>query len=139
MKKFRALVLASMVAASLALAPAALAAGKAPQGNGLSMLTDDEHFSNIACDDAALTDILIPAGNTGWAVGETEAHYVLQSIGGVLTATFPDGSSDTYAFSQSYGRKSGVTDIVTCVADYGHTHDGVTESGQMTFVLARTW
>lgn len=136
MRTLRTVVIVSVVVGSLALAPAAMAAGKAPMGKGLPWLTADYHFSNLGCDNG-IDDFLV-AGNSGWTV-DPDSHYVLAGVAGALTATFPDSTTMNYEFSQSFGNKSGKTESISCTADFEHTHDGVHEVGVMTFDLVKIW
>jgi hypothetical protein len=148
MRLVRFFVAAAVVLASTAAFGAtALAAGKAPQGNGLSFLIagdPEEHFTNLVCDDQTqdIEDFLVPrGGNPGWllATDGEERMYVLTSISGAITVSVPGSDPETYNFSQSFGNRLGKTDVLTCTGEFGHTHDGVTEQGPMTLVLARIW
>ena len=141
MKRIRTLVAATLVAtATLTLPASAYAAGKAPAGNGLGLLTGqtDIHLSNLACDDAGVTDMLVArGGNAGWVVG-TDGMYVLQSISGTGTVTFP-GGQETYEFSQDFGNKSGRTQSLSCEAHYRFDGGDVVDAGHMEWTLVKIW
>jgi hypothetical protein len=131
----------SLIVASMVIAPAALAAGNAPQGGkGLTYLVGDHHFSSPDCPtDDTITDILVSGGIAVWVVGDTDAHYVLQSMSEEFIRTYPDESYEVYSSTRTFGKKSGKGEAVTCTADFSETHDGVSEEGQITFSMVRIW
>ena len=93
--------IAALLTASLtALAAPAGALADTPPGTGL---VTDESFS---CDNGA-TIIVHSAGPSSWI---DDAHYVVAS----RTLTFTDGSTDV----QTLGDKTGLTDTITCTAQF---------------------
>lgn len=139
---FRIVIATLMVALTMAGGSAvAYAAGKAPGGQGLVWLMNqtDIELSNLECSDPTVTDVLLPrGGNATWVVGEPDRMYVLKSISGTGTVTFPDGS-ETYSFEQSYGHKTGKATLVHCGVDYAIAYDDIVDTGHMEITVAQIW
>ena len=91
--------LVAVVAVSALAAPAG-ALADTPPGNGL---ISDHQFD---CDNGA-TIIVHSAGPSSWI---DDAHYVVTS----RTLTFPNGTTDV----QTLGEKTGLTDTITCTAQF---------------------
>lgn len=141
MRVLRSFVLTSALVGSLLAAPAALAAGKAPVGKGLSPLSEQQDITitNLVCDDATITDHLVARGGlVGWVVGDPDRMYVLTSVSGAGTVTTPDGSTP-YSFQQSFGQKSGLGETLACSMDYVLAHGDVIDTGIMEVDMVRVW
>jgi hypothetical protein len=132
MRAIRTAVIVSALVGSLAAAPAALAAGKAPAG-GVFPLTgqDDIVVTNIVCDDATITEVHVARGGiTAWVLGAPDRMYVLTSLAVV---------SDDGSFTQHYGQKRGLKTVVECTMDYTILAPGWEQSGVMTATMGRVW
>lgn len=142
MRSLRLVVVVSVVLGTFAFAPAAMAAGKAPGGQGLfNLQADDPTAHDLVCSDAGITDIRVPGnGTNGWVVGDPDRHYALLSISGEFTLAFQDDSVQVFSFSETYGVKAGKTSSVDCSLEYGPTVlDGVTQAGHLDFTIVRIW
>jgi hypothetical protein len=139
MRTLRSLVIVSTLVGSLALTPAALAAGKAPGGNGVFDLTEQEDIviTDLVCDDATITAVLtVRGGLAAWVPGDPDRLYVLSGVSGVTTVATPDGT-ETYPFAQRYGRKAGRTTSVECSLNFASSDGAMT--GYMNIGLVRIW
>lgn len=93
---------AALLTASLAaLAVPAAALADTPPGAGL---VSDDSFS---CDNGAAIIVHSAAGPSAWI---DDAHYVVTS----RTLTFTDGTTDV----QTLGEKTGLSDTITCTAQF---------------------
>lgn len=134
MRTLRTALVASALAASLLAAPAASAAGRAPEG-GLFPLTgqDDIVIENLVCDDSTVTEVhLVAGGIVAWVLGEPDRMYVLTSITG--ESELGHGS-----FTQHYGQKRGLGATVECSMDYAIHAPDWHDAGVMTVTMARVW
>lgn len=141
MRTFRWLIIVSTLVASFAVAPAAIAAGRAPMGNSLFSLTaqDDIVITDLVCDDETVTEVHVGRGGlAAWVLGEPDRMYVLASIYGESTVTTPEGST-TFTFGQSYGRKAGLDGQVSCSMNYRLAYGDVLEVGEMHVTVVRVW
>lgn len=135
-------ITSALLLGSLAVTSSSAAAGQAPKGKAHQPFTSDHHISDFTCDDPTLTDVLVtPAGPySTWRLDGTDQHYVMASVTGELTVTFPDASEETYDWRQSFGMKTGkASGAVSCTATFSHEHDGVREEGPITIVLIPVW
>ena len=99
----------------------------------------DIQISNLECEDASVTDFLVArGGNAGWVVDDPDRMYVLKSISGTGTVTFP-GGQESYQFAQTHGNKTGKTTTIDCEADYLFDGDGATDEGHMEWNLVQIW
>lgn len=141
MRMLRSFVLISTLVGSLLAAPAALAAGRAPAGNGLLPLTgqQDITITNLTCDDGTTTEVLVARGGlVAWVVGDPDRMYVLTSVSGAGIVTTPTDSTP-YAFDQSYGKKSGLGESTTCSMEYTFAYGEVVDAGTMEVTMVRIW
>jgi hypothetical protein len=137
MKALRTIVIISALVGSLAAAPAAMAAGKAPAGHGLFPLTgqDDIQITNLICDDPTITEFHVARGGlAAWVPGGSDADrlYVLTSVSGETTV-----GGETYPFEQHYGRKAGKSTTIACSMDFAFGFGEVT--GVMNITAVRIW
>jgi hypothetical protein len=139
MRTYRTFVIVATLVGSLGLAPAALAAGKAPGGHGVFPLTeqDDVAITDLVCDDETITEVhTVRGGLAAWVPGVPDRMYVLTSVVGETTVTTPEGP-ETYPFAQRYGRKAGRSTTVACSMNF--SFGGGAATGFMDITMVQIW
>jgi hypothetical protein len=125
---------------TLALAAPALAAGKVPQGKGLTTLAA-EGITAITCTDPTIHagNVILPPGGGG-ATWVTDGRlYVVRSFNFTGTMTTPEGTFPV-DFEVTFGKKKGLADeSVTCTFHVTFEEDGATFHLVGTVVLYRVW
>ena len=116
----RGLAVAGLLAL-LAVAVAAPASAKVPQGEG-RFLT----FGPFECEGLGTVTVLSPDSQTGWT--STGEHVVALSYSG----TFTDLEGNVFTFFRGFGAKAGLT-RVTCTTTFEYPGEGTEE---FTMVLA---
>ncbi len=106
-------IVVATVIAFVAAALAAPATANAPKGQGL------QTFGDFQCGALGTVTIFGPArGPVGFTT--TGLHLVALSFSG----TFTDLEGNVFAFSESFGRKEGLTTTYTCTATFVHPGEG---------------
>jgi hypothetical protein len=113
------------------------AAGTPPSGQGL-IGASDQGITSLSCSDPSITiDDLVftPGGGApNWTVDGR--MYVLQSIEVSGTITTPDGSFPV-SFSKTWGNKTGLGEVVTCIFEQEATENGATLDATGTATVVR--
>ena len=114
----------AILAALLAVAPAA---GKVPQGNGLTVEV------GVSCNGGAPMTVLVTPGATAWFPASGQ-HIVLKMFSGTFTFT-PEGGGDPIveSFTMTFGQKAGLGSAMTCMQSFTETIPGEgTVTGSIT-------
>jgi hypothetical protein len=129
-----ALLAASLVTLLLA---AAVSAGT-PRGQGLSSPLE-QGFTALDCGDAdiGIEDVIFPRGGGGATWTTDGRMYLVQRVEGDVTITLPDSTVIHDSFAQTYGRKTGLAERITCSFAIFGEENGVTFEAEGTVVLAR--
>jgi hypothetical protein len=141
MRAIRTFAIVATLVGSLAAAPAALAAGRAPMGHGVFSLTDQDDISitNLVCSDPTSTEVHTARGGlAAWVKGDPDRFYVLSAVSGEVTVTTPEGS-EQFTFFQGYGNKTGRSTTVTCSMDFAIAYGDVTQHGRMDATMVQIW
>lgn len=141
MRAIRTFAIVATLVGTLAAAPAALAAGRAPMGQGIFSLADQDDIaiSNLVCTDPTITGIRTARGGlAAWVTGDPDRFFVLTSVSGEGTVTTPEGS-EQFTFFQGYGNTSGRSTTVACSLDYVIAYGDVTQHGRMVTTLVQVW